>query len=140
MVSDHHSADVAIAGAGIAGITAAIEALSRGRRVLLLDRDLEENFGGLAKDAFGGLWFAGTPLQRRRGIRDDAALGLADWLAFGELGEDDKWPRAWARTYVERSVPDVYEWLTAIGVRFMPMPMWVERGLYVSGNSVPQTR
>ncbi len=138
MVSDRHSADVAIVGAGIAGIAAAIEALSRNRRVLLLDRDLEENLGGLAKDAFGGFWFAGTPLQRRRGIRDDAALGFADWLAFGELGEDDKWPRAWARTYVDRCVPDVYEWLTAIGVRFMPMPMWVERGLYVRGNSVPR--
>jgi len=61
-----HSTDVAIAGAGIAGITAAIEALDRGRRVILLDRDIEENFGGQAKDAFGGLWFAGTPLQRRR--------------------------------------------------------------------------
>ena len=138
MIPDRHSADVAIAGAGIAGIAAALEALSRGRRVLLLDRDLEENFGGLAKDAFGGLWFAGTPLQRRRGIRDDAALGLADWLAFGELGPEHEWPRAWARAYVERCVPDVYEWLSALGVQFMPMPMWVERGLHVPGNSVPR--
>lgn len=138
MISDRHSADVAIAGAGISGIAAVLEALSRGRRVLLLDRDLEENLGGLAKDAFGGLWFAGTDLQRRRGIRDDAALGLADWLAFGELGPEHEWPRAWARAYVERCVPDVYEWLSAQGVQFMPMPMWVERGLYVPGNSVPR--
>ncbi|HEX9707914.1 MAG TPA: FAD-binding dehydrogenase [Steroidobacteraceae bacterium] len=138
MIPDRHSTDVAIAGAGIAGIAAAIEALSRGRRVLLLDRDLEENLGGQAKDAFGGLWFAGTPVQRRRGIADSAALGLADWQSFGELGPEHEWPRAWARAYVERCVPDVYEWLTAIGVRFMPMPMWIERGLYVPGNSVPR--
>ena len=96
MLSDRHSADVAIAGAGIAGIAAAIEALDRGRRVVLLDRDLQENLGGQAKDAFGGLWFAGTPLQRKRGIKDSAELGLSDWLAFGELTHEDTWPHAWA--------------------------------------------
>ena len=76
MRTGRHSTDVAIAGAGIAGIAAAIEALDRGRRVILVDRDVEENLGGQAKDAFGGLWFAGTPLQRRRGIKDSAELGL----------------------------------------------------------------
>ena len=59
-----YSADVIVIGAGIAGVTAAIELLNRGRRVLLLDRDAEENMGGLAKESFGGIWFAGTPLQR----------------------------------------------------------------------------
>ena len=138
MLPHRHSADVAIAGAGIAGIAAAIEALDRGRRVILVDRDLEENLGGLAKEAFGGFWFAGTPLQRRRGIADCAELAYADWLAFGELGPEHAWPRAWARAYVERCVPDVHDWLTALGVRFMPMPMWVERGLWAPGNSVPR--
>ncbi|MGH8129236.1 MAG: FAD-binding protein [Steroidobacteraceae bacterium] len=138
MLPDRHSADVAIAGAGIAGIVTAIEALTRRRRVLLLDRDLEENLGGQAKESFGGLWFAGTPLQLRHGIRDGFDLGFADWLAFGELGLEHAWPRAWARTYVERCVPDVYEWLAGHGVRFMPMPMWLERGLHGHGNSVPR--
>ena len=138
MDTHRHVADVAIAGAGIAGIAAAIEALDRGRRVLLVDRDFEENLGGLAKDSFGGLWFAGTPLQRRRGIADGVELGYADWLAFGELGPEHAWPRAWARAYVDRCVPEVHDWLTAFGIRFMPMPMWVERGLYTPGNSVPR--
>ena len=138
MIPDRHSTDVAIAGAGIAGIAVSIEALSRGRRVVLLDRDVRENFGGQAKDAFGGLWFADTPLQRRRGIRDSAELGYSDWLSFGELRPEHEWPRAWARAYVERCVPDIYEWLSALGIRFMPMPMWIERGLAVPGNSVPR--
>jgi uncharacterized protein len=133
-----HSADVAIAGAGLAGVAAAIEALDRGRRVVLIDRDVEETLGGQAKDAFGGLWFAGSPLQRRRGIPDSVELGFSDWLAFGELQADDAWPRAWARAYVERCVPEVHDWLVALGIRFMPMPMWVERGLYGPGNSVPR--
>jgi len=133
-----YQADVVVVGAGIAGIVAAYELLGRGRRVLLVDRDAEENLGGLAKESFGGIWFAGTPLQRRYGIRDSAALGLADWLAFGELGPDDRWPRAWAEAYVERCVAEVYDWLRDLDVEFMPMPMWVERGLHLPGNSVPR--
>lgn len=133
-----YQTDVVVVGAGIAGIAAAYELLGRGRRVLLLDRDHDDNLGGLAKESFGGIWFAGTPLQRRYGIRDSAALGLADWLAFGELQPEHRWPRAWAEAYVERCVPEVYEWLRQLGVEFMPMPMWVERGLYVPGNSVPR--
>jgi len=138
MPQGRHSTDVVIAGAGIAGVAAAIEALDRGRRVVLVDRDVEENLGGQAKEAFGGLWFAGTPLQRRRGIVDGPELGYADWLSFGELGPEHAWPRAWAQAYVERCVPEVHDWLAAMGIRFMPMPMWVERGLDVPGNSVPR--
>lgn len=133
-----HATDVVIAGAGVAGIAAAIEALGRGRRVLLVDRDSEEHLGGLAKESFGGLWFAGTPLQRRYRIPDSVELGLQDWLDWGELGSGESWPRAWARAYVERCVPDVFHWLTGFGVQFMPMPMWIERGLYQPGNSVPR--
>ncbi len=138
MTADRHEADIAIVGAGIAGIATAIEALSRGRRVLMLDRDSGENLGGLAAEAMGGLWFAGTPLQRRYRINDSVELGFADWMSFGELAEEHHWPRAWARRYVERCVPDVFEWLEGLGVRFMPMPMWVERGLHRPGNSVPR--
>jgi predicted oxidoreductase len=138
MRTGSYSADVVIAGAGIAGVAAAIEALDRGRRVILIDRDVEQNLGGQAREAFGGLWFAGTPLQRRRGIADGPELGLADWLSFGELQPEHAWPRAWAEAYVERCVPEVHDWLAERGVRFMPMPMWVERGLEVPGNSVPR--
>ncbi|MGE0030580.1 MAG: FAD-binding dehydrogenase [Steroidobacteraceae bacterium] len=138
MTPDRHEADVVIVGAGIAGIATAIEALSRGHRVLMLDRDSGENLGGLAVEAMGGLWFAGTPLQRRYRIQDSVELGFADWMSFGELAEEHHWPRTWARRYVERCVPDVFEWLTGLGVRFMPMPMWVERGLHRPGNSVPR--
>lgn len=59
---ERHAADVIVIGAGIAGVTAAIELIGRGRRVLLLDRDVEANMGALAKESFGGIWFAGTPL------------------------------------------------------------------------------
>ena len=133
-----YSADVIVIGAGIAGVTAAIELLDRGRRVLLLDRDAEANMGGLAKESFGGIWFAGTPLQQRYGIKDGPGQGLRDWLSFAGFGPEDHWPRAWAEAYVERSNAEVYDWLRSVGVQFMPMPLWVERGLHGPGNSVPR--
>ena len=133
-----YSADVIVIGAGIAGVTAAIELLERGRSVLLLDRDVEENMGALAKESFGGIWFAGTDLQRRYGIRDGVQQGLADWRAFAQFGAEDRWPKAWAEAYVERATDEIYGWLRNIGVEFMPMPLWVERGLHTPGNSVPR--
>ncbi len=133
-----YQADVVVIGSGIAGVAAAFELLDRGRRVLLVDRDVEENMGGLAKESFGGVWFAGTPLQRRYGIRDGAELGLRDWHAFAEFGPGDRWPRAWAEAYVHLANQDVYDWLRSKGVEFMPMPLWVERGLHTPGNSVPR--
>ncbi len=133
-----YQSDVVVIGAGIAGVAAAIDLLDRGRRVLLLDRDAEANMGGLAKESFGGIWFAGTPLQKRYGIRDGAVQGLRDWHAFAEFGADDHWPRAWAEAYVHRANEEIFDWLKRIGVEFMPMPLWVERGLYTPGNSVPR--
>ncbi len=133
-----YSADVIVIGAGIAGVTAAVELLARGRSVLLIDRDAEANMGGLAKESFGGIWFAGTNLQRRYGIHDGAQQGLEDWHAFAEFGPEDHWPRAWAAAYVQRSVAEIYDWLRNLGVEFMPMPLWVERGLHTPGNSVPR--
>ena len=133
-----YQADVVVAGAGIAGVAAAIEALGRGRRVLLLDRDVEANLGGLARESFGGIWFADTPIQRRFRIRDSAELGLRDWLSYAEFRPEDRWPRAWAEAYVHRANPEVHDWLRGLGVEFMPMPLWVERGLHAPGNSVPR--
>jgi len=133
-----YQADVIVVGAGIAGVAAAIEALGRGRRVLLLDRDVEANLGGLARESFGGIWFADTPIQRRFRIRDSAELGLRDWISYAEFGPADRWPRAWAEAYVHRANPEVHDWLRGLGVEFMPMPLWVERGLHAPGNSVPR--
>jgi predicted oxidoreductase len=133
-----YRSDVIVIGAGIAGVTTAIELLERGRRVLLIDRDVEENMGALAKESFGGVWFADTKLQRRHGIRDSADLGMRDWLAFAEFGPEDHWPRAWTEAYVQRANVEVYDWLCSIGVKFMPMPLWVERGLHTPGNTVPR--
>jgi predicted oxidoreductase len=54
MTPRHYQSDVIVAGGGLAGIVAALELLDRGRHVLVLDRDIAGNLGGLAKKSFGG--------------------------------------------------------------------------------------
>src|SRR5215469_1590391 len=92
--------DVLIIGGGIAGITTALELLGGGKTVLLIDRDDESVFGGLARESFGGMFFVDSPEQRRQGIRDSADLAMRDWLNFAEFAIDERWPRAWAEAYI----------------------------------------
>jgi len=137
-LNDGEGADVLVVGAGIAGLSATLELLDAGRRVLLLDRDRPEAIGGLARESFGGMFLVDTPEQRRAGIRDSEAQALADWFSFAEFGPDEVWPRAWAEHYVSRCTAEVGGWLRAGGLRYFPVPNWVERGLYLPGNSVPR--
>jgi predicted oxidoreductase len=133
-----YRADVVIAGGGLAGLATAHELLELGLRVLVLDRDTEERLGGLAKRSFGGVMFVDTPQQRKLGIDDTPELAWSDWLSFADFGDDDEWPRRWARTYVERSTELIFDWLTGHGVEFLPLVNWTERGLFRPGNSVPR--
>jgi predicted oxidoreductase len=137
-MADVWHSDVLVVGGGLAGIVTALEALRAGKRVTLVDRDTPERFGGLALWAFGGMALVGTPLQARMKIPDSPEVALRDWLRFGELPADDGYAQAWARHYVEQSRPQVYDWLTGEGIKFMPAVNWVERGLNGDGNSLPR--
>lgn len=133
-----HESDVVIAGGGLAGLTTAIELLDLGRKVLLIDRSTEDRLGGLARESFGGICMAGTPEQRKLGIKDTPALALSDWKSFAGFSKDDHWPLEWAKFYTRNSVEMVYNWLRERKVTFLPMVAWPERGLFVPGNSVPR--
>jgi uncharacterized protein len=130
--------DILIIGGGIAGIATALDLLDGGRSVLMVDRDEEGAFGGLARESFGGMFFVDSPEQRRQGIRDSVDLALRDWCSFAEFGGQDHWPRAWAETFVSRCSADVYPWVRRHGVSFLPVVNWVERGEFRPGNSVPR--
>ena len=67
-------ADVIIIGAGLAGMSAAHEAVKRGRKVILLDQEGPQSLGGQAFWSLGGLFMVDTPEQRRMRIRDSHAL------------------------------------------------------------------
>ncbi len=130
--------DVIVVGGGLAGIVCAMGLIEAGSRVLLLDRDTEANFGGLAKESFGGMFFVGTPEQQRMGVSDSPSLALGDWLEFAQFDATDEWPRRWAEYYVNHCTELGYHWLRELGIRFLPMPQWVERGLHTRGNSAPR--
>lgn len=137
-MAGERAADVVVVGGGLAGIVTALECLRAGQSVILLDRDTPGRFGGLARWAFGGMALVGTPLQARLRIPDTPERALQDWLRFGELDPADGPSLAWARHYVERSRPEVYDWLRREGLRFLPAVNWVERGRFGEGNSLPR--
>lgn len=127
-----------IIGGGLAGISAAIELLDHHKKVLIIDRDMESNFGGLAKKSFGGILFSGTPLQKKAGIKDSPALLFEDWMRYGAFTTTDSFGARWAKFYSEHSVTAIYNWLTIKGVRFLSVVNWPERGMYIKGNAVPR--
>lgn len=137
----HHpppAPDVIVVGAGLAGLVSTLELLRSGHTVLLLDRCEPRELGGLAREAFGGMFMVDSPEQRRSRIRDNERLALEDWLRIAELGADEQWPRRWAEQYVTRARDDVGGWLRELGVRFFPVVNWAERGNFGDGNSVPR--
>lgn len=104
-------ADVIVIGAGIAGLAAALEASAGGARVVVIDSN---SVGGGHAVLAGGFSLVGTPLQEKRGYRDDPELAIRDILAWG--GDADPY---WVRRYVEASRPEVHDWLAARGVEFV---------------------
>ncbi len=127
-----------VVGAGLAGLVSTLELLRSGHSVLLLDRCRPQEIGGLAREAFGGMFMVDSPEQRRSRIPDNERLALEDWLRIAEFDPEDVWPRRWAEQYVTRARDDVGGWLREIGVKFFPVVNWAERGNFGDGNSVPR--
>jgi predicted oxidoreductase len=130
--------DAIVVGAGLAGLVSTLELLRSGHTVLLVDRCQAQEIGGLAREAFGGMFMVDSPEQRRSRIPDTEALALEDWLRIAEFDPEDTWPRRWAEQYVTRARDDVGGWLRQLGVKFFPVVNWAERGNFGDGNSVPR--
>ncbi|MCB9227092.1 MAG: FAD-binding dehydrogenase [Chitinophagales bacterium] len=130
--------DHIIVGAGLAGISTAIELLNNNQKVLLIDRDTEDKMGGLAKLSFGGMFFVDSPVQRKRGIKDNPDIALKDWLSVADFNENDVIPKQWAKLFVNNTTEHVYHFLTQRNVSFFPVVHWVERGMFKRGNTLPR--
>jgi predicted oxidoreductase len=136
-------ADAIVVGAGLAGLTAAAELADAGKRVIVVDQESEANLGGQAHWSFGGLFLIDSPEQRRMGVRDSLDLAWQDWTGSAAFDRDDedRWPRSWARAYVEFAAGEKRAWLHGLGIRWFPVVGWAERGGYDAlghGNSVPR--
>ncbi|MBK8506997.1 MAG: FAD-binding dehydrogenase [Saprospiraceae bacterium] len=133
-----YQSDVLIVGGGLAGIIAAYELLDSGKKIIIVDRDTEENFGGLARWAFGGMLFVDTPHQRRMGIRDSYEIARQDWFSFAEFDREEYWGKKWAEQYLQLCTDHGYRYLRKHNINFFPILNFPERGLHVPGNSLPR--
>ncbi len=118
------STDVLVVGAGISGLSAALEAARGGATVTVIE--MSSVFGGHAVMSGGGVSMVGTPLQQSSGVQDSAELAYKDFM---DWGEDVSEP--WVRDYVNNSRHEVYDWLTDMGVVF-------DKLRQPAGNSVPR--
>ncbi len=134
--------DNIIIGGGLAGLVAAYEITSAGKKVLILDQEGEQNLGGQAFWSLGGLFMVNTPQQRRMGIKDSFDLAWQDWMGTAQFDRpEDEWPKKWAEAYVKFATFEKYEYVTSLGIKFVPIPGWAERGDGCAsghGNSVPR--
>jgi predicted oxidoreductase len=137
-------ADVIVVGAGLAGLVAAHELTSRGRKVAVVDQESAANLGGQAYWSFGGLFLVDSPEQRRLRIKDSFDLAWNDWQGsarFDRLDDEDSWAVRWARAYVEFAAGEKRAWLNGHGIEVTPIVGWAERGDLRAdghGNSVPR--
>src|SRR5438309_10732628 len=99
MSPDTTHTDVVVIGAGITGLVAALELLDNDRHVVLLDRCHPEEVGGLAREAFGGMFMVDSPEQRRSGVTDSYELALSDWARIADFEAVGVGPPRWAEPY-----------------------------------------
>src|SRR5438105_3928790 len=67
--------DVVVVGAGLAGLVAVLELMERGDlRIVMVDRCAADEVGGLAREAFGGMFMVQTGEQRFSRIQDSVEL------------------------------------------------------------------
>jgi 3-oxo-5alpha-steroid 4-dehydrogenase len=120
-------ADVVIAGYGIAGAAAAVEAASTGADVLVLERT--GGWGGAAAMAGGFIYLGGgTGLQQACGF-DDSVDNMSAFLnvAMGPGADENR-----IADYCAGSV-DHFDWLVRWGVPFKP-EFWGEPGWEPPGD------
>ena len=102
---------VVVVGAGLSGLTAALELADGGAQVVVID--MSSVYGGHAVMSQGGVSIVDTPVQEAAGQKDSAELAYKDFIEWGE-GANHKW----VRYYVDHSREQIYDWLIDLGVQF----------------------
>jgi 3-oxo-5alpha-steroid 4-dehydrogenase len=135
-----HEADVVVAGYGVAGAAAAVEAVRSDAEVLVLERTA--SWGGAAAMAGGFIYLGGgTAIQRACGFDDSVDAMTAFLNAAMGPGADEKRIADYCAGSVEH-----FDWLVGCGVpfkaEFFGEPGWEpmgDQGLMYSGgeNSYP---
>ncbi|MCM3361048.1 MULTISPECIES: flavocytochrome c [Bacillaceae] len=100
--------DIAIIGAGGAGLSAALKASEAGKSVVILEQ--MPIIGGNTNRATGGMNVAGTKYQEADGIKDDKQTWYDDTMKGGKNLNDPQL----LKTLVDNA-PDALEWLNDMG-------------------------
>ncbi len=117
--------DVVVAGAGGAGIAAAIELADAKASVIVFEKQpaIEDSSSSLC----GGVYaFAGTDYQEKRGIKDSNDLLFKDLMTVGQWKNDEKL----VQVYIKNQL-DTYHWMTNLGVKWIALEA-------LAGMSVPR--
>jgi fumarate reductase flavoprotein subunit len=123
--------DVAVIGAGAAGLAAAIAAADAGASVIVVEAD--GRIGGSSRLSGGHFFAAGTSVQREAGVDDSAdamfehIMTLNQWLLEPSV----------VRRYCDDSAPTL-DWLIELGVEFKPEHVHVSGVGSVPRGHVPQ--
>ncbi|HAA59733.1 MAG TPA: hypothetical protein DCE39_02240, partial [Planctomycetaceae bacterium] len=102
---------VVVVGAGLSGLTAALELADGGAQVVVID--MSSVYGGHAVMSQGGVSIVDTPVQEAAGQKDSPDLAYKDFIEWGEGAN-----REWVRYYVDHSREQIYDWLIDLGVQF----------------------
>lgn len=119
-------ADVVIAGAGGAGLQAALEAASAGASAIVFEKQMRIWESSTAI-AVGRVSFPGTDLQQKSGVEDSKELMFRDIMETGRHKNDP----ALVQAYVDNAL-DTYRQLTALGA------VWSGTVTAMAGMSVPR--
>ncbi|KAK6029421.1 flavocytochrome c, partial [Ostertagia ostertagi] len=116
---------IIIVGGGLAGLSAALEALSRDAKVIIIDS--EKNLGGNSAKASSGVSAAETSTQKQMGINDSRASFYKDTMSAGDRENDE----GLVDLLVEQSA-DAIEFLKELGVNLNDINL-------CGGHSTPRT-
>lgn len=111
---DPRSPDVIVVGAGISGLSAALEAARGGVEVHIVD--VWSVYGGHAVMSGGGVAIVDSDFQRAQGIVDTPELATEDFFNRGE--DPDPY---WVDYYTRNSRAELGQWLESLGVRWLSL-------------------
>lgn len=124
--------DVLVIGSGMAGMSAALEAADNGAKVIMLEK--LGRIGGTSTLSAGWVHAAGTSIQEKNGIEDNADKFYEDWMMLAQNAKDEYVDEEMVRYTTDHSSENI-EWLKEHGVVFSDTLM--AAGIY-EGRNIPR--